>query len=631
MSDRARKSGALAPKDNLDLTRSIRKLTIPTAPVDGADVIDAKSGSALLVCCDGSSIKWGPRWLRQAGLKTTHIADPGEALAVARSTGPDVIIVEAGLSVPGRVLLYKEFEDAADINVPVIVLCTSSREASTALDADVFDVVRKPVEWQLLSRRAARAAKAGRTARQLVQAQSSLSKALKLADSARQHLRSRESFEPVTGLPNKTKFMQLVMRGMSAVERDKNELAVFVVGFNRFRLVIEAMGQETADLVLAEISARLTQCLRQAGSVESHISGLRTSAAASIDSAVFGLMLTGSSETDELTVLQQQLNEWLSRPVQVSGQTVYLSACIGIAIYPQDGGDADILLQRAENAMREAQSRGGGIRYHCAETDAAAARKLKIEHMLHEGFDRGELKLAFQPLTDVASGRIVGAEALLRWQQPDQSYIPPNEFVPIAEECGLMIQIGEFVLDEACAQLKAWQLETSSSFRMSVNVSRCQLMNGGFVKTVERLLNKYGVMPSCLDLELSERGVLSGDQEVVSQLIELKKLGVMISIDDFGTGNSAMSYLKDLPADVMKIDRSYIAGLMDGGKDAAITSAMVALGQRLKMTVVAEGVETPEQLSILRKLGCDEYQGFYLSPAIPSEDFAGLMHKSKKK
>lgn len=628
MSSRAAKPGASRTDDNLDLTRSIRKLSSPTVLAENDDVNAYESRSALLVSRDNTSIKWGPRWLRQAGLDTVLISDPEEALAAARSVGPDVIIVEAGLTVSGGEKLYEVLQNAVDLTVPIMVLCANSKEALTVAEADVFDVVPKPFEWQLVGRRASQAAQAHRTATQLDQAQESLSKALELANNARQHLRSRETFEPVTGLPNKSKFMDLLGRGMRAADRDDNLLAVFVISFNRFRLVVEAMGQETADLVLTEIGNRLNQCLHDAESVPVHTTGLRTAVAASIDSARFGLMLICSAETDEMTVLQQQLTKRLSRPVQASGQTVYLSAAVGVAIYPEDASDADSLLQRADNAMRHARNRGGGFRYYCAETDAAAARKLKIEHMLHEAFDRGELKLAYQPLTEIASGHIVGAEALLRWQQPDSSFIPPDVFVPIAEESGLMIRIGEFVLDQACEQLEAWQLKGDSSFRMSVNVSKCQLMDDDFVNKVEQSLKKYNVKPSCLDLELSERGVLSGDRGVISQLHELKKLGVKLSIDDFGTGDAAISYLKELPVDILKIDRSYINGLSDGSKDTAITSAMVTLGQRLDLTVVAEGVETPEQLSILQELGCDEYQGFYLSPAIPAIAFAKLMHET---
>jgi len=630
MTDKAPETVAERPEDDLDLTRSIRMLSVPAAPaVTGADR-DIGSRRVLIVCRDSASRKWGPKWLKQADLEVTLVSEPDAALGVARSTNPSVIVVEAGLRDQSGAPLFEIFQNAADVAVPVIALCSNTKEAKTALDAHVFDVVRKPIDWHLVGRRANNAVKIGSSEAQLRQAQGIAAKAVKLADRARKHLRSRESFEPVTGLPNKKKFVDLLGRGMKAAERDNNSLAVFVVGFTRFRLVVEAMGQESANQVLAEVGKRLQSCIQDSGILQRQTSGLKTAAAAIIDQNRFGLMLTCTADPAELAVVQQRLAADLSLPVEVSGQTVYLSACIGAAVYPQDANGADSLLQRADNAMRDAQSRGGGFRFHCAETDAAAARKLKIEHMLHEAFERGELRLSYQPLTDVASGRMLGAEALLRWQQPDKSYIPPDEFVPIAEECGLMIRIGEFVLDQACFQLKAWQLDGFPSFRMSVNVAKCQLMSGGFVNAVQRTLKEHAVDPACLELELSERGVLSGDYDVISQLHELKQLGVRLSIDDFGTGDSAIAYLKDLPIDVVKIDRSYINGLAESDKDAAITSAMVALGQSLNLTVIAEGVETSEQLEILQGLGCDEYQGFHLSPAVPCEEFAKLMQGSAR-
>jgi len=628
MTDKARKPGVVQPEDDIDLTQSIRMLSMPAAPADPEADHDVGPGAVLLACRDSASQKWGPKWLRQEGFDASLVSEADEALSAARSMSPRLIIVEAGLRDQSGARLFEIFQNAADLAVPVIVLCSNTKDVKAALDAGVFDVVRKPIEWHLVSRRARIAAKIGASEAQLRQAEGIAAKALKLADHARKHLRSRDSFEPVTGLPNKTKFIDLLGRGMKAAERDNNMLAVLVIGFSRFRLVIEAMGQESANLVLAAVGKRLQICLHDAGALDRELSGLKTSAAANIDNSRFGLMLTCAADPVNLTELQQRLATELSRPVEVSGQTVYLSACIGAAVYPQDADGADSLLQRADNAMRDAQSRGGGFRFYCAETDAAAARKLRIEHMLHEAFERDELRLSYQPLIDVASGRVVAAEALLRWQQPDKTYIPPDEFVPIAEECGLMIRIGEFVLDQACHQLKAWQLDGFPSFRMAVNVAKCQLMSGGFVDTVQRTVKKHGVDPSCLDLELSERGVLSGDYDVISQLHELKQLGVRLSIDDFGTGDSAIGYLKELPIDVVKIDRSYIGGLADSDKDTAITSAMVALGQRLNLTVIAEGVETHEQLEILQNLGCDEYQGFYRSPAVPCEEFAKLMRET---
>ncbi|MDH3434838.1 MAG: bifunctional diguanylate cyclase/phosphodiesterase, partial [Gammaproteobacteria bacterium] len=521
--------------------------------------------------------------------------------------------------------VFSALADAADLAAPIIVMCASSRETAAALEAEVFDVVRKPYEWELISRRARHASRQIAMEKQLADSRDSLTKALTLADAARQQLRSRESFEPVTGLPNKTKFIGLLKRGMHAVDRDGTKLAVFVIGFTRFRLVIEAMGQEKADNVLTQIGHNLAECLRHSGSPRREMNGLRTAAAASLDQFRFGLMLTCSNDDEELRVLHNQLLDTLSQPIQVSGQTVYLSACLGVALYPQDADDADSLLQRADNAMRDAQSRGGGFKYYCAETDAAAARKLRIENMLHEALDRDDLKLVYQPITAMDGSHVVAAEALLRWPQEDGSFIPPTEFVPIAEESGLMIRIGAYVLDEACRQLKAWHRVGIALPHICVNVAKVQLISAGFADSIKRILERHDLDPACLELEISERGVLSGDYDVISQLVEIKKLGIRLSVDDFGTGDSAIAYLKDLPIDVLKIDQSYVAGLTVNHKDEAITSAMVALGQRLNLEVIAEGVETAEQLSILKKLGCDTFQGFLVSKAVAADAFAALL------
>jgi EAL domain-containing protein (putative c-di-GMP-specific phosphodiesterase class I)/GGDEF domain-containing protein len=616
--------------DDLDLTRSIRALSVPVfSGVNDASSRDDRPSSALIVCRDNNTPKWAGKWLPQFGFNTNLTAGPTEALSVARETKPDVIVVEAGLSDGDGGKVFESLQNAADLSVPLIVLCSNSKEVQAALNADVFDIVRKPIEWQLVARRAKMAAQLSRAEAQLLAEQLARKEALDLADHAHKQLRSSQAFEPVTGLPNKTRFLDLVNRGMRAAERDDNFLAVFVIGFSRLRLVIEALGQEGADMIMAEIGARMRTCLENVNADQLQMSGLRTAAAANLDSVRFGLMFTCSTDGTELASLQQRLAGELSRPVQVAGQIVNLSVCIGAALYPEDADGADILLQRADNAMREAKNSAAGFRLYCREADAAAARRLAVENMLYEAFDQNKFRLAYQPIMDVSSGQVVGAEALLRWPQADGTFIGPDEFVPIAEECGLMIQLGAWVLDESCRQLQVWQHEGLPPLRMSVNVSRCQLMAGGFVDLVQRVLKKYNLDPACLDLELSERGVLVGLDEAISQLHLLKSFNVQISIDDFGTGEAAIAYLKELPIDVLKIDRSYIAGLNGAGKETAITSAMVALGQRLDLTVIAEGVETAEQLAILRDLGCDKYQGFYQSPAISSEAFADFIRKMK--
>ena len=621
MTDLKRTVARSPEPEGLEFTQALERLQVP---VTMADDFPEAGGVGFLFSRNAEATKWAPRWLSHHDIKTTVIQDPKDALQLVRSSQPDVIVVDALMLVESGAPLYRTLLDAQDLDVPVFVMCASAREAGAVLKYDPYDVIRKPFDWALVGRRVQQAVSARKLRSGYAESKESLREALEIADVARQRLRREEAFEPVTGLPNKKKFTEIVKRSMNAVDQDGNALAVIVVGFNRFRLVIEAMGQERADMILTELGRVLTDCLSELDPAAADTQRLRTAAVASIDHFRFAIMVTTSGEQGDLSHLQHLLLDRLARPIQIAGQTVSLSSCQGVAIYPTDAGDVDSLMQRADNAMRDAQSRGGGFKYYCAETDAAAARKLKIEHMLHEAVDRNELSLAYQPITEVCRGRVTAAEALLRWRQRDRSYISPAEFVPIAEECGLMNRIGEFVLEQACEQLKKWQASGINLPHMCVNVARAQFVSGDFVATVKRVLARYDVDPGALELELSERGVLSGNFDVIEQLNELKALGVRLSIDDFGTGDSAIAYLRDLPVDVLKIDRSYVSGLPDNEKDAALVSAMVALGQRLNLKVVAEGVETREQLMALRELECDAFQGFLVSQPVPAEDFADL-------
>ena len=625
MTDGVYKKESTGQLDGLSLTQTIRRLSVKD--LASLDASNGPGKTALVLSANADATKWAPRWLGQCDIATTVSDTPQRGLEEVREAMPHAVIVDAALYTNAGRPLYEELLEAADLEMPIFVLCANNREMNAALEQNPYDVITKPFDWAVVGHRIRHAIEARELELRLAERQEALDKALSVADAARRRLRKGETLEPVTGLPNKRKFTDLLRRSMASVDRSGSALAVIVVGFNRFRLVIEAMGQERADMILTELGRVLTDCMGEFDPEPSDTQRLRTSVVASIDHFRFAIMVTTSGKQDDLGQLQQMLQERLARPIQVSGQTVSLSSCQGVAFYPHDADEVDSLLQRADNAMRDAQSRGGGFKYYCTETDAAAARKLKIEHMLHEALDRKELALAYQPITRLDQGTVVGAEALLRWRQPDGTFISPAEFVPIAEECGLINRIGEFALDQACKQLSEWRAAGINLPHMCVNVAKIQLMSGDFVPTVKRILAKYEIDPQGLELELSERGVLSGDYDVLTQLQGLKSLGVRLSIDDFGTGDSAIAYLRELPADVLKIDRSYIAGLPDNQKDAALISAMIAIGQRLSLSVVAEGVETHEQLAVLRELECEAFQGFLLSKPVPADAFVALLRK----
>jgi len=619
-----------AHNDPTGMTTTLRALST-RASITGPREQAAHALTAVLICTDAAAAKWGPRWLLQCGLEALVCSDPESALETVRARRPDVVIVDGALHDRGGRSLLLALQAELEHTAPIIALCANARDLTAALDAKVFDVMRKPYEWRVVALRALHAVTIRRLEADLFRTRESLVGALDVADEARRQLRSRESFEPLTGLPNRKKFGELLKRTLPAASSEGKRLAVFVIGFNRFGLVVEAMGQERADLVLTEIGRTLDQCLLDLSSAQAETAGFRTAAAACIDHARFALMLTCSGGDGELSAFQRRVVERLSQPVRIAGQTIFLSACVGVALHPQDAADADTLMQRADNAMRDAQSRGGGFRFYSSATDAAAARKLKLEQMLHEALDAGALSVAYQPIVDTARRRISSAEALLRWPQTDGTSIAPAEFVPIAEEAGLMDRLGEHVLEHACRQLAASRAAGHCLSRICVNVSRAQLMGPSLAASVARCLREHSLDPASLELELSERGVLSGDHDVVTQLEGLKRLGVRLSLDDFGTGDSAIIYLRELPIDVIKIDQSYVQAVNDNGRDAAIVSAIIALGRQMGLKVVAEGVETPEQLAAIERLGCDEYQGFLVSEPLGPQEFAALLERDRRR
>lgn len=583
---------------------------------------------ALLVTRDGTSRKWGPRWLEQAGFQTTILDNAADAIAYLDETKPSVIIVDAGIrDADGRPVCESLHQGGQSKNTPVLVLCASSGEVAAALDAEVTDVVRKPFEWQVISRRASQAFKGSRSQVDLAGTQRALTEALADVDDARRHLARHTNIDPITELPNQQRFRQMIERAVSLQSGSK--LAVVVIGVDRFEMVNEVLGHDNGNEVLKKVGERLREAVKDRDLLGSN-AGLMTATIGALGGVRFGLLITNAEKLD-IAHLEEGLLEVFAQPFDVEGRTVYVSASIGVSVYPRDAKCPDKLLQHAENAMLLASKRGGGFRLHQDQLDSTSARKLALDVMLRRALEQNELRLEYQPLVDVSHGRVVGAEALLRWDQVDEGPISPAEFIPVAEESGLIVEIGAFVIETACRQLRAWIDAGLSPMRMAINVAVCQLLRGDLVGTVARAIHSHGLDPSWLELELSERGVVSRDPDILHQLHQLKQLGVRIAVDDFGTGDSAIVYLKELPVDVLKIDRSYVSGALTNDKDAAIASGMVAMAERLELTVIAEGVETEEQLHMLREWGCHECQGFHFSAAVPAQDFATLARNSRER
>ena len=389
-------------------------------------------------------------------------------------------------------------------------------------------------------------------------------------------------------------------------------------------------------MLLRQFADRLKGCLQDRDLVGQQSGATLTAFTARLGGVRFALAISSFADR-QIEQLRQVLRVVVSAPFEVGGHSIYLNISIGVSVFPRDGENVEGVLQSAENAMVEAKLNGTGFWLTRQSNDARSLRRLRLDAMLRDAVRERQLKLAYQPILDTKTGRLVGAEALLRWHHPEEGTIPPDEFIPAAEESGMIVDIGAFVIREACRQSRSWIDQGFGPIRIAVNVALCQLVRGNLTVTVADALAEHDIEPAMLELEISERGVLNRHPEVIAEIHRLdgipgdvdedrlKALGVRISIDDFGTGNAAIGYLKNLPADVIKVDRSYVSGAMQSARDRAIVSGIVALAHGLDAAVIGEGVETEEQLDMLREWGCDECQGFLFSPAVTPDEFVAFV------
>lgn len=426
-----------------------------------------------------------------------------------------------------------------------------------------------------------------------------------------QYLATRDA---LTGLPNRDWFHQLLSVELKAARRYGRQIAVLFIDLDRFKLINDSLGHGAGDALLREIGARLTRCLR-ASDVVARLGG---------DEFV---VLLGEARTRELTtVVVRKLLAALQEPVELGTQSCRISASIGISMFPDDGADEQTLMRHADSAMYVAKEQGkSGYCFFTSEIERRAAERVILEMHLRDALARGELTLHYQPRVNLGTGLITGAEALLRWSHPELGSVPPASFIPIAEQSALIGTLGTWVLDTACRQNVSWQRAGLKPVRVSVNISPRQFAADDLLQGIELALQRSGLEPCWLELEITEGTVMHDAERAAQVLGEIRKLGVRVSIDDFGTGYSSLAQIKRFPISTLKIDRSFVRDLAYDGADRAIAEAIIAMGRTLGLEVVAEGVETAEQLAFLRQHRCDEMQGYLLSPPVPAEDLARLL------
>jgi diguanylate cyclase (GGDEF)-like protein/PAS domain S-box-containing protein len=424
-------------------------------------------------------------------------------------------------------------------------------------------------------------------------------------------------YDELTGLANRNMFGQCLNHALARARRNGKLLAVLFIDLDRFKNINDTLGHDAGDRVLKEVAERLQGCLRASDTI------------GRLGGDEFVVLLEEMPQPVYCGTVAQKILATIAKPVTVGEQNFQLTASIGISAYPADGEDAQNLLKNADVAMYRAKEQGkNNYQFYSAQMNVHSLEHLEMESDLRRALERNEFLLHYQPKVDVVSGRITGMEALVRWQHPGKGLIPPLQFIPLAEETGLIVPIGEWVLKTACARNKSWHEQGLPPLRVAVNLSARQFAHEGLLQDVENILHETGLDPTLLELEITESLVMQNPARAVKRLNELKAMGIHLSIDDFGTGYSSLSNLKHFPIETLKIDRSFIRDLPADADDSAITLAILAMAHSLKLKVIAEGVETVEQLNFLRDHLCDEVQGYYFSKPLSELEFAALVKKN---
>ncbi|WP_346833377.1 EAL domain-containing protein [Pseudomonas abietaniphila] len=437
-----------------------------------------------------------------------------------------------------------------------------------------------------------------------------------LARQYEERTRYLSHYDELTGLANRSLFNERLRESNQRVRQGGRNLALLHINLDRFKLLNDSLGHDVADELLRLVGRRLSAELAEADTV------------ARLSADEFAVLMDTHGNLTTLARVTTRLLAKLRSPVSVSGHELVVSASIGIALLPDSARDIAALVSQANMAMQHAKHLGGNnFQFYTESLQARTLERLQLEIQLRRAIEDGQLEVFYQPKLELATGRLSSAEALVRWRHPVRGMVPPGEFIGLAEETGLIADIGEFVLRQACRQAREWQRSGLAPIRVSVNLSVHQLRQGKLVSLVRQVLDEAGLMPEYLELELTESQLLDSVEHIISTFQQLRELGVKLAIDDFGTGYSSLSYLKRFPVDYVKIDQAFIRGLNEGTEDAAITRAIIAMAHSLELKVVAEGVENVQQLEFLREHKCDEVQGYLISRPVEASAMGDVLRK----
>lgn len=434
-----------------------------------------------------------------------------------------------------------------------------------------------------------------------------------------QQLEFHANHDSLTGLANRNLLNDRITQALAQARADGLMAGVLLLDLDRFKLINDGFGHSPANELLKSVASRLQNSVRDTDTV------------ARLGGDEFVVVIGRLQSSDDLSIVAGKILRSLNQPFIMEGKEIFVTASIGAALYPRDGDHGEILLRNADVAMYRVKEHGrNNYRFYAPDMTHMAIDRLDMEGNLRRALERDELKVFYQPVVDIDSGAIVGAEALVRWQHPRIGMIQPGEFISLAEETGLIIPIGQIVLRQVCSDLRQWQQKGGVGIRISINLSARQFRQDDLADSIRAVLTEYGIDGALLALELTESMVMHNVENTLATLRELKALGATISLDDFGTGYSSLSYLKRFPIDTLKIDRSFIRDIHEDGDDAAIAHAVIAMAHKLGIVVIAEGVETHQQLKLLRQFHCDKLQGYLFSRPVPAQEFSLMLSQGRK-
>lgn len=425
--------------------------------------------------------------------------------------------------------------------------------------------------------------------------------------------------DTLTELPNRALFLDRLEHALERRCQTGHKHAVMFIDLDRFKVINDTLGHDSGDRLLQSTATMLQACVRQGDTV------------ARLGGDEFAILIEDLTSVRAVTVVANKIKTALLQPFSDKGHDLFITASIGISLYPSDGEDANVLLKNADTAMYRAKDMGrNNHQFYSADMSKRSHERLTLESSLHHALERKEFLMFYQPQVDIQSDAIIGMESLIRWQHTGLGLVSPLDFIPMLEETGLIVPVGEWVLETVCAQTKLWQSGQTEFLRVAVNLSGRQFSSPNLAKQIRKILDKTGLPPECLEMEITESTLMKDDQLSLGNMAEIRDMGIQMAIDDFGTGYSSLSYLKRFPIDTIKIDRSFIRHIGSDDEDSAIVTAIISMAHSLKLKVVAEGVETQEQLSFLQDCQCDIMQGYLFSKPLPADKMSLLLESHRK-